>query len=265
MTAGDRPGRATGDARPVRPVRPVRAVIFDWGGTITPWHTVDMRAQWTTFADAVGLLACSRDDLAAALYTAEDRAWQRGRSDGASARLHEILAECGLEPGHPTTVAGLVAYRDFWEPHTLTHPDIARLWEGLRDSGIRVGVLSNTIWDRDYHRGIFERDEVLHLIDADVYSSETPWVKPQTEIFVHAAEALGVDPGECAYVGDRSYEDVHGPQQAGMRAIWIPHSQIPVDQQVSHEATPDAVAHELLDIAAIVAAWNEGADGVTAP
>jgi putative hydrolase of the HAD superfamily len=26
---------------------PVRAVIFDWGGTITPWHTVDLRAQWT--------------------------------------------------------------------------------------------------------------------------------------------------------------------------------------------------------------------------
>ena len=99
---------------------------------------------------------------------------------------------------------------------------------------------------------------MLHLVDADVYSSETPWVKPQAEIFAHASEVLGVETVECAYVGDRSYEDVHGPQQVGMRAIWVPHSTIPEDQQVSHEATPDAVAHELLDVLAIVDRWNGG-------
>ncbi len=43
-----------------------------------------------------------------------------------------------------------------------------------------------------------------------------------------------------------------------MRAIWVPHSTIPEDQQVSHEATPDAVAHELLDVLAIVDRWNGG-------
>jgi putative hydrolase of the HAD superfamily len=234
----------------------VAAVIFDWGGTITPWHDVDLHAQWTAFADGAGTVACARNDLAAALYDAESLAWQRGRSHGASARLDEILGECGLAAGHPATLAGTAAYRDFWEPHTVTHPSIGSLWEALRDNGIRVGVLSNTIWDRDYHRSIFERDGVLDLIDVDVYSSETPWVKPRAEIFAHAAEMLGVGPQGCVYVGDRSYEDVHGPQQVGMRAIWIPHSTIPVDQQVSHEATPDAVAHELMDILSIVAGWN---------
>ena len=24
----------------------VRTVIFDWGGTLTPWHTVDHAALW---------------------------------------------------------------------------------------------------------------------------------------------------------------------------------------------------------------------------
>ena len=24
----------------------VRAVIFDWGGTLTPWHTIDHEALW---------------------------------------------------------------------------------------------------------------------------------------------------------------------------------------------------------------------------
>ena len=241
---------------PARSGAPVRAVIFDWGGTLTPWHTVDMRAQWAVFVDAAASATGAPEDLAAAILAAEDAAWRRGRSGGGSARLHEILESVGLVHDDPSTAAGLAAYREFWEPHTLTHPDVEALWTGLRDQGIRVGVLSNTIWDREYHRWIFERDGVLHLVDADVYSSETPWVKPQAEIFAHAAESLGVEPGECAYVGDRSYEDVHGPQQVGMRAIWVPHSEIPEDQQVSHDATPDAIAHELLDVLAIVGRWN---------
>ena len=99
--------------------------------------------------------------------------------------------------------------------------------EGLRARGIRIGVLSNTIWTRDYHRGIFERDGVLDLVDADLYSSEIDHVKPHPEAFRAICRALDVDPRRAVYVGDRVFEDVHGPQQVGMRAIWIPHSDIP--------------------------------------
>jgi putative hydrolase of the HAD superfamily len=97
---------------------------------------------------------------------------------------------------------------------------------------------------------------VLHLVEADVYSSETPWVKPNPEIFFEASRRIGVDPAECVYVGDRGYEDVHGPQSAGMRAILVPHSDIPEYQQVAHDATPDAVAHELKDVLDIVLRWD---------
>lgn len=239
----------------------VQAVIFDWGGTITPWHTVDLREQWQVFARGMGAIACSLNDTASAVLTAEDEAWRRGRTEGTSARLDDILQTAGLDPAHPATQAGLAAYREFWEPHTFTHPNIQQVWEWLRDNGIRVGVLSNTIWSRDYHREIFERDGVLHLVDGDVYSSETPWVKPRPEIFLAAAAAVGADPSACVYVGDRSYEDVHGPQSVGMRAVWIPHSDIPADQQVSHEATPDAVAHEVTDVVDIVSAWAFGGTG----
>ncbi|MDQ6896922.1 MAG: HAD family hydrolase, partial [Actinomycetota bacterium] len=139
---------------------------------------------------------------------------------------------------------------------TWTDPQIRPLWEGLHDKGIRVGVLSNTIWSRDYHRGLFARDGVLDLVDGDVYSSETPWVKPEPEIFREAARRIDVAPEACVYVGDRGYEDVHGPQSAGMRAILVPHSDIPASQQVTHDATPDAVAHQLLDVLDIVCAWD---------
>ena len=29
----------------------IEAVIFDWGGTLTPWHNVDIRGAWLAGAD----------------------------------------------------------------------------------------------------------------------------------------------------------------------------------------------------------------------
>jgi len=235
----------------------LRAVIFDWGGTLTPWHTVDLVEQWTVFARAL-----HRDDarasagLAARILAAEDAAWQRARTGQGSAHLDDLLREVGVDPAHPSHAAALTAYRRFWEPHTLTDGHVRPLWEGLHERGVRVGVLSNTIWSRDYHRGVFERDGVLDLIDADVYSSEMAWAKPHPQAFREAAAALGVEPAEAAYVGDRPFEDIHGSQMAGMRAIWVPHSTIPLAQQVSVDIVPDGVAHELIDILDIVDGWR---------
>ena len=147
------------------------------------------------------------------------------------------------------------------KPFTLTDPQVRPLWQALRDTGIRVGVLSNTIWSRDYHRALFDRDGVLQLIDGDVYSSEIPWTKPHPEAFLAAAAAVGIEPERCVYVGDRLFEDVHGSHRAGMRAILVPHSDIPLEQQVDVEVRPDAIAHSLAEIAGIVHGWNAGVAG----
>jgi len=238
------------------PLPRLRAVIFDWGGTLTPWHPIDLEEQWRVFARQVHVDEQEIATLAASILAAEEAAWGRGRTDHSSARLHEILADAGLEGADIAHQEALSAYRQFWEPHTVTDLQVRPLWTGLHERGIRVGVLSNTIWTRDYHRGLFERDGVLDLIDADVYSSEIPWTKPHPRAFLAAAEAVGVDPSEAAYVGDRPFEDVHGSQAAGMRAILVPHSDIPAAQQVSVDAIPDGIANELLDILDIVDGWQ---------
>lgn len=229
----------------------VEAVIFDWGGTLTPWHDIDFEAEAMSYAAAYGEPALSQRLLEATAV-----AWARARAEHSSARIEEILVEAGADLHGAAHQAALAAYRVFWEPHTAIDPQVREVWEGLRDSGIRVGVLSNTIWDRSYHRGLFERDGVLDLIDGDVYSSEIPWVKPHHEAFRAAADAVRVDPAKCVYVGDRLFEDVHGPQQVGMRAIWIPHSVLPQEQVIPTDATPDAVAHELLDVLGVVRRWS---------
>ena len=239
---------------------PVEAVIFDWGGTLTPWHSVDLAEQWRVyarqFAAVAGEDAVDAEELAARILAAEARAWQRLREDGGSAHLDEVLVAAGVSSDHPGHPAALTAYQEFWEPHTYTDPGVAPLWRGLRERGIKVGVLSNTIWPADYHDAVFARDGVLDLLDGAVYTSHIDHAKPHREAFRAALAAVGVDdPAAAVYVGDRPYEDVHGAQRAGLRAIWVPHSDIPAEQQVAVDVTPDGVAHELLDILDIVDGW----------
>ena len=100
-----------------------------------------------------------------------------------SASLAAILAEAGVDPEHDRHHLALAAYQRFWEPHTHTDPQVRPLWETLQRMEIRVGVLSNTIWSRAYHREVFARDGVLDLLDADVYSSEIHVVKPHPDAF----------------------------------------------------------------------------------
>ncbi|MDF8263272.1 HAD family hydrolase [Luteipulveratus flavus] len=235
----------------------VKAVIFDWGGTLTPWHAIDLREQWQVYAREIHSDPALAESLGEAILAAEGESWQHVRKEQVSARLEEILVAAGADLDHAQHDAALAAYRAYWETHTHTDPQVAPLWEALRDRGMRVGVLSNTIWSGDYHRGIFERDGVDHLIDGQVYSSEIAWTKPHVEAYRTAARAVEVEPHECVYVGDRMFEDVYGSQQAGMRAILIPHSDIPLDQQVAGvTATPDGTAHQLLDIPAILDSWT---------
>ncbi len=238
-------------------VGPPRAVIFDWGGTLTPWHTIDVAEQWRVYATVYAGRSDHAEQLVGRILAAEQEALARVHGDGGSARLSEVLARAGVDSDHPGHDAALTAYEEFWEPHTYTDPDVPALFSGLRERGLRVGVLSNTIWSREYHDRVFARDGVLELIDGSVYTSEIEHTKPHREAFRAAMAAVGVDePERCVYVGDRPFEDVHGAQRAGMRAILVPHSSIPAAQHVPIEVTPDALAHRLIDVLGHIDSWG---------
>ncbi|HEY9566135.1 MAG TPA: hypothetical protein VIR30_20435 [Nocardioides sp.] len=99
---------------------------------------------------------------AARPHAAGDTVWGRSRDHQRSATVADLFTEAGLD--HGTDL--LQAYREFWEPRTLTDPQVVPLFTRLRGAGIRVGVLSNTIWPRAWHEEFFRRDGVDHLIDA---------------------------------------------------------------------------------------------------
>jgi putative hydrolase of the HAD superfamily len=225
----------------------VRAVIFDWGGTLTPWHSIDHSELW--------LSVCSRHypaaeaaALAAAVRAAETELWQLAERSHRSATLDEVFSRAGIT----ATAEFLASYFRAWDPHTLTDPDVLPLLRELRQRGIKVGVLSNTMWPRSAHEQIFLRDEVLDLIDGAIYSSEIPWVKPHREAFLAAMNAIGVtDPATCVFVGDRPYDDVHGAKSAGMRAVLVPNSDVPAFQA----GVPDAVITRLAELPGHLDRW----------
>jgi putative hydrolase of the HAD superfamily len=223
----------------------IDAVIFDWGGTLTRWHDIDFHAESLALGHAVVASEHGPDVHASALHRANEVIWGRSRDHQQSSTIADLFTEAGLE--HDPEL--LSHYREFWEPHTGTDPQVAPLFSTLHERGIKVGVLSNTIWPRQWHEDFFRRDGVLDLIDGDVYTSEIPWTKPSSEAFRAAMDAVGAkDPARCVYVGDRLYDDIWGAHTAGLKAIHIPHSDIPAEQVGHSEGDPDAVAHELAEI-----------------
>ena len=227
----------------------VRAVIFDWGGTLTPWHSIDLGELW--------LAVCARH------YPAEEAAAKRRR--GPCRRGGAVAAR--LELSHQSATMQRVFERAGVyrvgripgellrgvDPHTLTDPDALPLLRELRRRGIKVGVLSNTMWPRSAHEQIFVRDEVLELIDGAVYTSEIDWVKPHQEAFRAVMAAVGeADPAACVFVGDRPYDDIHGAKSVGMRAVLITNSDVPRYEA----AEPDATITRLAELVEYIDRWS---------
>ena len=225
----------------------VRTVIFDWGGTLTPWHSVDHEALW----DGV----CARHypqaeaaQVARAICAAERVVWQGIERSQESATLAQVFERAGVT----VPEALLTNYFEAWEPHTITDPDAPALLRELRRRGIRIGVLSNTLWPRSVHDRCFVRYQVLVLLDGTVYSSELPWTKPHPEAFRAAMAAVGEDdPAACVFVGDRPYDDVHGAKSIGMRAVLIRNAVVPPFAA----AVPDATITRLAELTGYLDRW----------
>ena len=234
----------------------VEAVIFDWGGTLTPWHDIDSTAVFRHVAAAlVGdpANAAEIERVAVALYTAEEAMWAMARSEHRSGTIMDSIRLAGHEPHE----AALEAWYTVFEPHTYADPEAPGVLTSLRERGIKVGILSNTGFPRAWHERIFLRDGLLALIDGAVYTSEIPWVKPHPEAFAAAMEAVGVtDPTSVVFVGDRLFDDIHGAKSAGMRAVWIPHSRIPDEQRGHTDGEPDAVIGRLTDLLPVIDGWS---------
>ena len=115
----------------------------------------------------------------------------------------------------------------------------------LREDGRRLGVV--TAKRRDTAQLAFDRVGLGHFFETVVGGDETERHKPDPEPLLLAAERLGADPAETAYVGDSPF-DIRAAKAAGMHAIAVTWGRIH-DRSRLEQEEPDAVvddAEELL-------------------
>ena len=192
----------------------IEAVIFDWGGTLTPWKTVDHLVAWRCFADVLHI-----DDpdlatqVAATLAAADDARWATVRGEHRAFTLAQVLADAAVDHHD----GAIDAYRAVWAPTTHTDPEAAPMLTTLSERGLKLGVLSSTVWPAAWQEDWLRRDGVLELFDACVWSSDLPWTKQHRAAFQAAMDAVGAtDPDRCVYVGDRPFDDISGAKGAGI-------------------------------------------------
>src|SRR5207248_1750221 len=154
--------------------------------------------------------------------------------------LADLLRAASDEVGVDVTDALLeeaaTHHLDAWTPHIAHDPDAVAVLTELRARGLRTALLSNTHWPRAFHERFLERDGLVDLLDARLYSSELRFMKPHPSVFREALAAIGVtDPASAVFVGDRPYDDISGAQGIGMRTVLRRNAYVP-DYDVKSDA-----------------------------
>jgi putative hydrolase of the HAD superfamily len=102
----------------------------------------------------------------------------------------------------------------------FARPDVRSTVVELTRRGYRLGILSNTITEREIPRWL-EEDGLSQYFPTVILSSILGHRKPGPEIYHEAARQAGVDPSRCVYVGDNPVRDVEGCRESGFAMIII--------------------------------------------
>ncbi len=171
---------------------------MDWGGVLTTPILTTVRA-WI-----------EADEIDWEIYRSVMKAWVSEaytidggpnpvyaleRGECAPAEFEQMLAGQLLRVDGGAVVAEGLLQRMFAASAPV--PTMYEIIRALRTAGFSTALLSNSWGGGEYPRADFPA-----LFDAVVISGEVGMRKPELGIFLHAAEALGLDPRECAFVDD---------------------------------------------------------------
>jgi putative hydrolase of the HAD superfamily len=221
-------------------------VVFDWGGTLTPFHDADLVDLWRMVA--LELSPAHVAGITRTLAAAEARWWQFACGNGGSGTFTELLTVASTAVGVDVggAVARVGAHRDLthWTPHTVCDPEALLLLHLLRARGLKIGMLTNTRWPRPWHERLLARDGLLDLFDARVYTNDLPFSKPHPGAFQAVLSVLGIaDPSSVMFVGDRPHTDLTGARALGMRTVLLADGAPPAGEPAAPH--PDAVIGRL--------------------
>lgn len=118
----------------------------------------------------------------------------------------------------------------------------------LRDGGRRLGIVSAK--RRSTVELGFARVPIAHLFETVVGGDETELQKPNPEPLLLAAERLGADPADTAYVGDSPF-DIRAAKAAGMFAVAVTWGRIH-DRAKLEAEKPDVIVDSPEELLAVL-------------
>ncbi len=118
----------------------------------------------------------------------------------------------------------------------------------LKDEGRRLGIV--TAKRRATVALAFDVLPLEHLFETVVGGDETTRHKPDPEPLLLAAERMGADPKDCAYVGDSPF-DIRAAKAAGMFAVAVTWGKIH-DRAKLEVEQPDAIVDDADELYAVL-------------
>ena len=235
----------------------MQAVLFDWGDTLMEFvYSPELVAA----GHRAGLAAIGQDERPELTEhfreEYEPLFWAPGTIEEIEypGMIRQALAHFGIEIGDDELMRLLEAEHAAWEPARVLGSTTHALLEGLRDRGLKLGIVSNA-FDPGWllHRDL-DQMGLAERLDVAVFSSEVGFRKPDRRIFERALQALGVEPENALFVGDRLYEDIRGAAELGMttvQALWFRADEHPEGGEPDHQAFTQFdvlnIARRLLD------------------
>ncbi|HVL67283.1 MAG TPA: HAD family hydrolase [Vicinamibacterales bacterium] len=105
--------------------------------------------------------------------------------------------------------------------HFQLYEEVPEVLRSIRDTGVRIGLISNT---QRCLATFAEHFELRGLFDVALSSSEHGYMKPHPSIFEAALAAVGSTTAEAVMVGDSLAHDIAGARSIGMRAVLVARS-----------------------------------------
>ena len=248
----------------------LRGVIFDLGGTLLDfggWRSLEERGAsgWRAYLLAQGYHLPDEAVIRAAVWEQMQAAWRslaEGRvADMATLRLaHQlgVVAErigVAVAPEHAAEAQR--AFVEAVQPGVRPMPGAVETVHAVHERGLRLALISNTMWPGAYHEADLARFGMLEPFEALFFSADEGMWKPDAAIFRRAVEALNLSPNEALYVGDSLFMDVMGAQGAGLRSVWVENDDPYMSSQTP--VTPDATVRQLTDLLPLIDAWRNHA------
>lgn len=209
----------------------LRAVLFDMGGTLLEYEHEDWAGLDKQLNSDLHAYIAARghadklpplDEFLEVMNVRTREHWNKSARTQRGVPMLDLLDELFSEHGIQdlSTQDCLLPWYRGVSNITYVRPDVKPTLEWLRDSGLKLGLVSNTAWNSAAHDPDLERFGLLDLLECRIYSCEVGWEKPAPPIFRAALDCIGTSPQETAFVGDFRRYDIAGAHAAGMKGIW---------------------------------------------